>query len=153
MRIMMIIASGLSYFVNEAVAKARYGNVDKMNFEAPLTSLVWLTSIVSVAITYVVSYLLIPDLGDGTLWWKLSTIITCGTLAGAIIPELVKVFTSAESGHVKEVVTVVARGRRVAEHPVRLRRRQLQRLLARPEHRGADGHRAYVRQHARRSAR
>ena len=105
MRIMMIIASGLSYFINEAVAKARYANVDKMNFEAPLTSLVWLTSIVSVAITYVVSYLLIPDLGDGTLWWKLSTVITCGTLAGAIIPELVKVFTSTESGHVKEVVT------------------------------------------------
>ena len=67
-----------------------------MNFEAPLTSLVWLTSIVSVVLTYLVSYLLIPDLGDGTLWWKLSTIITCGTLAGAIIPELVKVFTSTE---------------------------------------------------------
>jgi K(+)-stimulated pyrophosphate-energized sodium pump len=105
MRIMMIIASGLSYFINDAVAKARYANVDKMNFEAPLTSLVWLTSVVSVAITYVVSYLLIPDLGDGTLWWKLSTVITCGTLAGAIIPELVKVFTSTESSHVKEVVS------------------------------------------------
>ena len=76
-----------------------------MNFEAPLTSLVWLTSIVSVVLTYAVSYVLIPDLGDGSLWWKLSTIITCGTLAGAIIPELVKVFTSTESAHVKEVVT------------------------------------------------
>jgi K(+)-stimulated pyrophosphate-energized sodium pump len=105
MRIMMIIASGVSYFVNEAMAKARYANVTKMNFEAPLTSLVWLTSIVSVVATYVVSYWLIPDLGDGTLWWKLSTIITCGTLAGAIIPEGVKVFTSTESAHVKEVVT------------------------------------------------
>jgi K(+)-stimulated pyrophosphate-energized sodium pump len=105
MRIFMIIASGLSYFVNEAMAKARYGTADKMNFEAPLTSLVWLTSIVSVVITYIVSYLLIPDLGDGTLWWKLSSIITCGTLAGAIIPELVKVFTSTESSHVKEVVS------------------------------------------------
>src|SRR5678816_3127768 len=73
MRIAMIVASGLSYFVNEAAAKARYGDVDKMNFEAPLTSLVWLTSIVSVVITYIVSYLLIPDLGDGSLWWKLST--------------------------------------------------------------------------------
>jgi K(+)-stimulated pyrophosphate-energized sodium pump len=104
MRIMMIIASGLSYFMNEAVAKARYSTVDKMNFEAPLTSLVWLTSIVSVVLTYIVSYFLIPELGDGTLWWKLSTIITCGTLAGAIIPELVKVFTSTESGHVREVV-------------------------------------------------
>jgi K(+)-stimulated pyrophosphate-energized sodium pump len=104
MRIMMIIASGMSYFINEAVAKSRFGDVDKMNFEAPLTSLVWLTSIISVVITYVVSYVLILDLGDGTLWWKLSTVITCGTLAGAIIPELVKVFTSTESAHVREVV-------------------------------------------------
>jgi K(+)-stimulated pyrophosphate-energized sodium pump len=104
MRVMMIIASGLSYFINEAIAKARYGNADKMNFEAPLTSLVVLTSAISVVITYIVSYLLIAGLGDGTLWWKLSTIITCGTAAGAIIPELVKVFTSTESGHVKEVV-------------------------------------------------
>src|SRR5262249_38749453 len=105
MRVMMIVASGLSYFINEAIAKGRYAAADKMNFEAPLTSLVWLTSIVSVAITYAVSYLLIPTLGDGTLWWKLSTVITCGTLAGAIIPELVKVFTSTESSHVKEVVS------------------------------------------------
>jgi K(+)-stimulated pyrophosphate-energized sodium pump len=104
MRIAMIIASGLSYFINETMAKGRYQNVDKMNFEAPLTSLVWLTSVISVVITYAVSYFLVPDLGDGTLWWKLSTVITCGTLAGAIIPELVKVFTSTESGHVKEVV-------------------------------------------------
>jgi K(+)-stimulated pyrophosphate-energized sodium pump len=104
MRIMMIVASGASYFINEAMAKAKYLNVDKMNFEAPLTSLVWLTSIVSVVITYVVSYLLIPDVGDGSLWWKLSSVITCGTLAGAIIPEFVKVFTSTESGHVREVV-------------------------------------------------
>ncbi len=104
MRIAMIIASGLSYFINETIAKGKYENVDKMNFEAPLTSLVWLTSFISVVITYLVSYFLVPDLGDGTLWWKLSTVITCGTLAGAIIPELVKVFTSTESGHVKEVV-------------------------------------------------
>jgi K(+)-stimulated pyrophosphate-energized sodium pump len=105
MRVMMIIASGVSYLLNEAIAKGRYGSAAKMNFEAPLTSLVWLTSVVSVALTYLVSYLLIPTLGDGTLWWKLSSIITCGTLAGAIIPELVKVFTSVESSHVKEVVT------------------------------------------------
>jgi len=110
MRIMMIVASGLSYFINETIAKSRYGGVDKMNFEAPLTTLVWLTSIVSVALTYVVSYALIPDLGDGSLWWKLSSIITCGTLAGAIIPELVKVFTSVESAHVKEVVTASREG-------------------------------------------
>ncbi len=105
MRIMMVVASGLSYLINEAMAKAKYVNADDMNYEAPLTSLVWLTSIVSVVLTYVVSYVLIPDLGDGSLWWKLSTVITCGTLAGAIIPELVKIFTSVESTHVKEVVT------------------------------------------------
>ncbi len=110
MRIMMVIASGLSYFVNEAIAKGKYGNADKMNFEAPLTVLVWLTSIVSVVLTYIVSYGLIEELGDGTLWWKLSTIITCGTLAGAIIPELVKVFTSTESSHVREVVSASKEG-------------------------------------------
>ncbi|HEX7831318.1 MAG TPA: sodium-translocating pyrophosphatase [Thermoanaerobaculia bacterium] len=111
MRVLMIVTSAVSYFINEAVAKARYGNADKMNFEAPLTSLVWLTSILSVGVTYAVSYLLIPNLGnDPTMWWKLSTIITCGTLAGAIIPELVKVFTSTESRHVREVVTASEEG-------------------------------------------
>ena len=105
MRIMMVVASGVSYLINHAIAKGRYANADRMNFEAPLTFLVWLTSILSVILTYIVSYLMIPDLGDGTLWWKLSSVITCGTLAGAIIPELVKVFTSTESRHVKEVVT------------------------------------------------
>ena len=106
MRIMMIVASVLSYYVNETVAQGRYGNADKMNFEAPLTSLVWLTSIVSVAMTFIVSKMLIPNLGGHEdLWWKLSIIISCGTLAGAIIPEVVKVFTSTESAHVREVVT------------------------------------------------
>src|SRR6187549_249887 len=106
MRIVMVIASAGSYWINEMLAKAQYQNVDKMNYEAPLTRLVWLTSVVSVAFTYAASYILIPDLaGNTTLWWKLSTIITCGTLAGAIIPELVKVFTSTESSHVREVVT------------------------------------------------
>jgi K(+)-stimulated pyrophosphate-energized sodium pump len=106
MRVMMVIASGASYLLNEVWARASFGNATTMNFEVPLTRLVWLTSIVSVALTYLVSYLLIPGLGgDPTLWWKLSTIITCGTLAGAIIPELVKIFTSTESSHVREVVT------------------------------------------------
>jgi K(+)-stimulated pyrophosphate-energized sodium pump len=106
MRVMMVIASALSYFINAAIAKGKYLNVDKMNYEAPLTMLVWLTSFVSVAITYLASYLLIPNLaGDSSLWWKLSSVITCGTLAGALIPELVKVFTSVESRHVREVVT------------------------------------------------
>jgi K(+)-stimulated pyrophosphate-energized sodium pump len=106
MRVMMIVASGLSYFLNATFAKARYAAVDRMNFETPLTTLVWLTSFVSIAITYVTSSLLIPYVGgDPTLWWKLSTVITCGTLAGAIIPEGVKVFTSMHSAHVKEIVT------------------------------------------------
>jgi K(+)-stimulated pyrophosphate-energized sodium pump len=106
MRIMMIVAAALSYFINEAIARGKYAAASKMNFEAPLTTLVWLTSIVSVVLTYLVSYLLIPNVGgDPTLWWKLSTVITCGTLAGAIIPELVKVFTSVDSRHVREVVT------------------------------------------------
>jgi K(+)-stimulated pyrophosphate-energized sodium pump len=105
MRIVMVIASALSYFINEAIAKSKYENVTKMNYEHPLTFLVILTSAVSVILTYLVSAVLIPGLGDGTLWWKLSTVITCGTLAGAIIPELVKVFTSVQSRHVGEVVT------------------------------------------------
>ncbi len=110
MRVLMIIASGVSYLLNEAMTQSRYAGAAHLNFEAPLTSLVWLTSVVSVAMTYVASYLLIPGLGDGTLWWKLSTVITCGTLAGAIIPEFVKVFTSTESGHVREVVTASREG-------------------------------------------
>ncbi|MGH9459085.1 MAG: sodium-translocating pyrophosphatase [Thermoanaerobaculia bacterium] len=106
MRILMILTSGVSYLINEAIAKARYASVDDMNFETPLTSLVWLTSILSVAVTYAVSLLIIPTLGgDATAWWKLATIITCGTLAGAVIPEIVKAFTSTESAHVREVVT------------------------------------------------
>ena len=106
MRVMMVVSSGLSYLINAAIAKGKYAAADKMNFEAPLTSLVWLTSILSIAATYVISYLMIPDLGgDTTLWWKLSTVITCGTLAGAVIPELVKVFTSMDSAHVREVVS------------------------------------------------
>jgi K(+)-stimulated pyrophosphate-energized sodium pump len=105
MRVMMVVSSGASYLLNAALAKAKYGNVDKMDFEAPLTNLVWLTSLVSIAATYIVSYLMIPELGgDTTLWWKLSSVITCGTLAGAVIPELVKVFTSMNSSHVREVV-------------------------------------------------
>ena len=111
MRILMIITAAVSYGINALIAKARYGNAETFNFEAPLTSLVWLTSIISIGVTYAMSYLLIPDLGgDTTMWWKLSTIITCGTLAGAIIPELVKVFTSTESRHVREIVTASREG-------------------------------------------
>ncbi|MEW6750652.1 MAG: sodium-translocating pyrophosphatase [Candidatus Latescibacterota bacterium] len=110
MRIGMIVTSAASYWINGAVARARYGEADRFNFEAPLTSLVWLTSFVSIAMTYVLSAALIPGLGDGTLWWKLATIITCGTLAGAVIPELVKVFTSVNSRHVREVLNASREG-------------------------------------------
>ncbi|HUJ28248.1 MAG TPA: sodium-translocating pyrophosphatase [Myxococcales bacterium] len=111
MRVVMIVTAVISYLINEAFAKARYAAATQMNFEAPLTSLVWLTSVVSVALTFVVSYLIIPELGgDPTMWWKLSLIITAGTLAGAIIPEVVKVFTSTTSAHVKEVVTASREG-------------------------------------------
>ncbi|MBI5084531.1 MAG: sodium-translocating pyrophosphatase [Acidobacteria bacterium] len=111
MRVMMVIASGVSYFINGAIAKARYQNEAKMNFEQPLTNLVWLTSILSIVLTYIVSYMMIPDLkGDVSLWWKLATVISCGTLAGALIPEFVKVFTSTESRHVREVVAASKEG-------------------------------------------
>ncbi len=111
MRVMMLIASAVSYFLNAAIAKARYGNANEMNFEAPLTSLVWLTSIISIALTYLISYFIIPELGgDLSQWWKLASIISCGTLAGAVIPELVKAFTSTESRHVKEVVISAEEG-------------------------------------------
>jgi K(+)-stimulated pyrophosphate-energized sodium pump len=97
MRVMMLVS--------------KYGSANEMNFEAPLTSLVWITSIVSIGLTYLISYFIIPALGsDSSQWWKLSTIISCGTLAGALIPELVKVFTSVESRHVKEVVTSAEEG-------------------------------------------
>ncbi len=105
-RVVMVLASAGSYLVNNAIAAGKYAGAVKMNFEAPLTSLVWLTSIVSVILTYVLSYLLIPNLGGNPdLWWQLSSVVTCGTLAGAIIPEFVKVFTSTHSSHVREVVT------------------------------------------------
>jgi K(+)-stimulated pyrophosphate-energized sodium pump len=111
MRIAMLVASAAAYFINAAIAKARYANVDEMNFESPLTSLVWITSFVSIALTYAISSRIIPTLGgDPTQWWKLATIISCGTLAGAVIPELVKVFTSVDSRHVREVVRSAEEG-------------------------------------------
>jgi K(+)-stimulated pyrophosphate-energized sodium pump len=110
MRLMMIIASSLSYKINDIIARARYKNASEMNFETPLTSLVWITSLVSIGFTFLASYLLIPALGDGTLWWKLASIITCGTIAGAVIPELVKTFTSTESAYVKNIVESSRKG-------------------------------------------
>ena len=111
MRIGMIVTSAFSYWVNGLISHAMYGSSKKFNFEHPLTMLVWLTSFVSIAMTYVLSYLLVPELnGDGSLWWKLSSIISCGTIAGALIPELVKVFTSTNSGHVREVLSASKEG-------------------------------------------
>jgi len=106
MRVMMVLSSAAGYFINGAIAKARFGNSVKFNFETPLTTLVWLTSILSIALTFVVSYFMIPGLaGSPDLWWQLATVISCGTLAGALIPEFVKVFTSTNSRHVREIVT------------------------------------------------
>lgn len=110
MRLIMIIASGLSYAINDAVSRVRYSTVKRMDFEAPLSSLVIITSVVSVALTYLASYLLLPQLGDGSLWWKLASIISCGTVAGAVIPELVKIFTSTESSFVQNIVNSSKKG-------------------------------------------
>jgi len=110
MRLMMIIASSFSYWVNGLIAESKYKDAKRMDFEVPLTSLVWITSLVSIALTYLSSYMLISTLGDGSLWWKLASIISCGTIAGAIIPELVKVFTSVHSAHVQNIVNSSRKG-------------------------------------------
>ena len=111
MRIGMILTSAFSYWLNGVMSKAKYGKSKKFNFEMPLTTLVWMTSIVSIVMTFILSYLLVPSLkDDSTLWWKLSAIISCGTIAGALIPELVKAFTSTNSAHVKEVVSASKEG-------------------------------------------
>jgi K(+)-stimulated pyrophosphate-energized sodium pump len=110
-RVVMLVAAAAAYYINAAMVRGRYAKASQMNFEAPLTSLVWITSFASIGLTYAISAIVIPNLGgDPTLWWKLSTIVSCGTLAGALIPELVKVFTSTESRHVKEVVTSAKEG-------------------------------------------
>ncbi len=115
MRILMIVTSLAAYYLNLGLAKVRFGKADKFNFETPLSNLVWITSILSIIVTYIVSYLLIGDITIGTavvtsLWWKLATIISCGTLAAALIPEFTKAFTSTKSRHVKEIVTASREG-------------------------------------------
>ncbi len=102
MRVLMILTSIFSYWLNASVSKAVFGNRQSFNFETPLTSLIWLTSIISIMVTFGVSYLMLS--GFGALWWKLSVIISCGTLAAALIPEFTKIFTSSKSKHVEEVV-------------------------------------------------
>ena len=111
MRLLMVVTSGVSYFISEGVARAKYATVRTMNFEHPLTALVWVASITSILATYAASYLMIGNInGNPDLWWKLATIITCGTLAGAVIPEVTKIFTSTNSRHVREVVTASREG-------------------------------------------
>ncbi len=111
MRILMILTSLGSYWINDLVSRSLWGNARDFNLEHPLTNLVWITSIVSIAVTYVASYVLLADLpGNAGLWWVLSTIISLGTLAGALIPEFTKIFTSTESRHVKEIVTSSRQG-------------------------------------------
>src|SRR6188768_3546009 len=110
MSVAMVIASVGSYLVNEALQRNAFAPGKTTDFEAPLTTLVWLTSIVSIILTFIVSFLLVPELGGGTLWWKLSLIISCGTLAGAVLPEVVKIFTSTKAAHVQEVVTASREG-------------------------------------------
>src|SRR5437763_16941449 len=111
MRVVMVLVSGAAYLVNEMIAKARYGNVENFHFEQPLQQLVWFTSILSIVCTYIASYALIPNLhGDTSMWWKLASIISCGTLAGALIPEMTTIFTSTRSRHVREVLTASREG-------------------------------------------
>ncbi len=110
-RVAMLVAAVAGYYINEAIARARYGKAVEFNFESPLTSLVWITSVVTIAVTYPVTYALLSHLGgDPSLWWKLATITSCGTVAGALIPELVKVFTSTHARHVQEVVASAKEG-------------------------------------------
>ena len=113
MRLLMVFTSLISYGINNAYSTMKFGKLTKFNFETPLTNLIWLTSLISIFITYIASYLLLSTLQgmEGTgLWWKLATIISCGTLAAAIIPEFTKAFTSSKSRHVAEIVTASRQG-------------------------------------------
>src|SRR5690606_2663269 len=107
---MMVVFSALSCGINALIARQRYAAATKMNFEAPLTTLVWITSIVSIVGNFLISRFLLGEAGDGTLWWKLGGVLACGTIAGALIPEVIKIFTSPNSGHVQEVVTAPREG-------------------------------------------
>src|SRR5439155_747353 len=116
MRALMIVTSLVSYFVNEGISKAKFGGKKDFDFEAPLTHLVWITSAVSILITFIASKLLLGDFKDANgvaqkdLWWVLSVIISCGTVAGALIPEFTKVFVSTSSRHVREVTNCSKHG-------------------------------------------
>ncbi len=109
MRLLMLFTSILSYYINQGIAIAKYKNSLKFNFEVPLTSLIWITSIVSIVATFIASNILLSNMPDG-LWWKLASIISCGTFAAALIPEITKAFTSSSSCHVNEVVAASREG-------------------------------------------
>lgn len=111
MRILMILTSISAFYINGFFNESKYGGKDEIDFEAPLTHLVWITSMLSIIVTFVASYIMIPDLNGNTdMWWILSTIISCGTIGGALIPEFTKIFTSPKSGHVREVVSAGREG-------------------------------------------
>jgi len=112
MRVLMILTALASYFITERLNHSLYADKKDFNFEAPMTHLIWITSLISIVVTFAASYFLLSTLpGElSSLWWALSAIISCGTIAGAVIPEMTKVFTSTNSRHVKEVVTSSKQG-------------------------------------------
>jgi K(+)-stimulated pyrophosphate-energized sodium pump len=111
MRILMIVTSIVSFYLNGFLSTAKYSGKEDLDFEAPLTNLVWITSLLSIGVTFAASYMMIPDLnGNTNMWWILSTIISCGTIGGAVIPEFTKIFTSPKSDHVQEVVSAGREG-------------------------------------------
>lgn len=111
MRILMVITSVVAFWINKAISNAMYSNKEDLDFEAPLTHLVWITSILSIIVTFIVSYLMLPNVNGNTdMWWILSVIISCGTLGAALIPEFTKIFTSPKSSHVREIVNAGQEG-------------------------------------------
>ncbi len=111
MRILMVITSVVAFWINGFISDALYGNKEDIDFEAPLTNLVWITSILSIIVTFIVSKIMIPDInGNPNMWWILATIISCGTLGAALIPEFTKIFTSPKSSHIQEIVSAGKEG-------------------------------------------
>ena len=110
MRFLMDFLSGCSFFINQAISKKIYGDKKEFDFESPLMRLIWIAAILCITATFFMSYLLLGDMADITLWWKLGIIISCGTLAAVLIPEFTKIFTSSKSKHVREVVTASREG-------------------------------------------
>ena len=110
MRFLMDIMSGVAYFINQAISKRKYRGLKFFDFEQPLTRLIWIAATLSILTCFIMSYMLIGDLDDPSLWWKMAAIISCGTLAAVLIPEFTKKFTSSKSAHVHEIVTASKEG-------------------------------------------